>query len=248
MILIIPSIELTNGKADKVIIGDPGTENFYKNISANPILLCELFRRENTKTLMIIDKDSFNEENDIDNQTTIFNIIKNLDIPIQLLYNFKNKKEIEFFLDRGVQRVVIGSYAYHNSQEIKELVDNYTSSRIIFYMHTDTHNLKDMKDVDTADPYHYAELIKKAGGQRFMYYDEEWERNGKPDFDFIYSFAKKTGLKITIASGVKSPQTLWEMQNIKKYGIDSVILSEAIYRNNFPCQKIWRIMEAQLEK
>lgn len=247
MILVIPSVFLCNGKAIHTIQGEPGTESFYENLSEHPELLCGLFRREDAKTIMIIDKDSFDNSTDYDNRETIFKIIKNLDIPIQLLYNFKNIEEIEYFFQKRVQRVVIGSFAYHNPEEIKHLIGKYTSSRIIFYLHTDTSSLKDMKDVDIANPYHYAEFIINVGGQRFMYYDEEWERQGKPDFVFLKDFAQTTRLKITIGSGVSTAKTLRELQSLQKFGIDSAIISEAFYKNRFPCQKIWRKIEAQLE-
>ena len=247
MILIIPSLELSSGRCPYCIKGEPGTEAFYDELSRSPEKLCELFRRENAKTVMIIDRDSFYGSGYFDNKQTINLILQNLDIPVQLLYNYRNLEEIEHFLKIGVQRVVIGSYAYHNPGDIRTLIEKYTASRIIFYMHTSEKKLKDMENVDITDVYEYAEKIKSFGTKRMMLLDEEWAANGKPDFDYLRNFAARTGLKITVGSGASSPEVLWELQKYKQYGVDSAVIADALFNNNFPCQKIWRKIEAQLE-
>jgi hypothetical protein len=35
------------------------------------------------------------------------------------------------------------------------------------------------------------------------------------------------------------------LDELKDYGVDSVMVSKALYENKFPCQNIWRDLERQ---
>jgi phosphoribosylformimino-5-aminoimidazole carboxamide ribonucleotide (ProFAR) isomerase len=61
MILVIPAIDLRNGKSVHMIQGEEGTESLYRGMSQNPLELSKLWRRENAKTIHINDLDSFDD-------------------------------------------------------------------------------------------------------------------------------------------------------------------------------------------
>ena len=43
------------------------------------------------------------------------------------------------------------------------------------------------------------------------------------------------------------PKQLWDLQQLTSIGLDSVIVGRALYENRFPCQRMWRTIEAKLE-
>jgi phosphoribosylformimino-5-aminoimidazole carboxamide ribotide isomerase len=57
----------------------------------------------------------------------------------------------------------------------------------------------------------------------------------------------KTGIKITASGGVSGFKDLIRMQELEKFGVDSVIVGKALYENRFPCQALWRLNEKELE-
>ena len=90
--------------------------------------------------------------------------------------------------------------------------------------------------------------LKDMGFQRVLYKDRNILQSKKNyDLDMLSELCSKSGLKITLYNGINNSVELWKLNDYIKYRIDSVVLGEAMYNNYFPCQKIWRMAEAELE-
>jgi phosphoribosylformimino-5-aminoimidazole carboxamide ribotide isomerase len=98
------------------------------------------------------------------------------------------------------------------------------------------------------DAISLALAMKELGVCRIVYTDIA--RDGMmtgPNFDAIKEMAVKTGLKITASGGVSGFKDLIRMQELEKFGVDSVIVGKALYENRFPCEALWRMNEKELE-
>jgi phosphoribosylformimino-5-aminoimidazole carboxamide ribonucleotide (ProFAR) isomerase len=109
MLLIIPTIELSDGQCTLCISGEEGTNDIYRYVSVNPLRLCKLWRREDAKALFIVDSDSFKDVENDANIATIRFISRNMeyDIPIVVRAKFKNYDDCAYMLDNSVNRIVI---------------------------------------------------------------------------------------------------------------------------------------------
>lgn len=249
MVLVIPSIELSEGRCTRLICGEEGTEDFYKCLSEDPLALCHFWRRENAKSLHLFDYDSYNGLNNYLNINSILYIINQLDIPIQLSSDFSDTSECKLYLDNGVYRIFISELALMDPIGVSELIKEYTPSRVCFQAFTDNRYIffpntqQQLKDIE------FAKFIKNLGGNRIAYNTLNNSQEKPPfDFNYLIKFAMDSGLKITISDGIYNSKDLLECPNVLKYGIDSVILGEELHNNSFPCQKIWRIIEAEVEQ
>jgi len=248
MILLIPSIDLSGGHCVRCIMGEPGTENMYSLISDHPFELARLWRRENAKTLHITDLDSMVGRDNSANYTTILEIVKSVDIPIQLLSNFHTIEECRFWLEHGIYRVIVNELIYTNPQGIRELVEEFTPSKVVVGIRAENgHVIFPTIDKQVNDT-EYALFAKELGIKRLVYTDISWEGSlAGPDFEILRRIARESGLRVTEAGGIASPQQLWNVQELQRDGVDSAIVGRALYENRFPCQKIWRQVEAELE-
>jgi len=61
----------------------------------------------------------------------------------------------------------------------------------------------------------------------------------------LIEIAEDTKLKITAAGGISNYGDLKRILDIEHLGIDSVMISRALYENQFPCQRIWREIESK---
>lgn len=247
MILVIPSIDLRGGHCLRCIAGEPGTEELYSSYSFHPDNLAKLMRRENAKTLHITDHDSIEGDNTV-NEKIINDIVKGIDIPVELLRAFRSVEEVEQQLENGIYRVVLNSLILTDPDGVRSLVHKYTPSRIIAGVRATGYTTV----LPPADPplktIDYALKAKELGITRLIYTDVSWEGTlCGPDISILKTIAIETGMRITSAGGVSSPQHLWALQELQKFGLDSVIVGRALYENKFPCQKIWRQAEALLE-
>jgi phosphoribosylformimino-5-aminoimidazole carboxamide ribotide isomerase len=248
MILVIPAIELSDGRCCDRIKGENGTENLYNLFKNNPCELIKLWRRENAKSVHINDIDSFIHNSGQVNINGIIYLTELTDIPLSLAHNFKETELCRIFLNSGIYRLFIGKLFISNNLEVASLVSEFTPSRVAAYIDADDdfayYDSDDLKlPIDDM-----ISLVKQSGANRILYSNRTWNDSiNDADIENIKKIAEKHKVRITINGGISSPQDLWRINKLSKYGIDSTIMSRPLYSNSFPCQKIWRMVEAELE-
>jgi phosphoribosylformimino-5-aminoimidazole carboxamide ribotide isomerase len=247
MILIIPALQLIDGHCSLFIKGEHGTENLYNRLSDRPAELCTLWRKENAKTIHITDYDS-NYSTHFSNFDSIIYLAESVDIPFQVLANFRSKKECEYLLDNGIYRIAFGELALSYPDDVRDLIKKYSASKIIAYIETKNCKVNFSQHINAMDCHELITYFKELGFQRLILKEDTWLHSPKGfDEEKLKSLAEFSGMRITLFEGVTSPEQLWKLNELSKYGIDSVIMGQALYENNFPCQKIWRLIEADLE-
>jgi len=246
MMLVIPAMEFMQGHCVRKIIGEPGTEHFYERLSDNPRELAKLWRVENAKSLHITDRDGLLGNDNSDNVSAILDVIDAVDIPVELYSNFQTVEVCEEWLENGCFRIVITSLLLDDPQGVKRLVNEFTSSRVVVGMRTRNRVVEFAGEYPPISDIEFAQIAKEAGIRRIVYSDINWEGTYfGPDVEVLKSVALETGFRITASGGIDSPQELWMIQDLFKHGVDSVVVGRALFENKFPCQKIWRIIEAE---
>jgi phosphoribosylformimino-5-aminoimidazole carboxamide ribotide isomerase len=86
--------------------------------------------------------------------------------------------------------------------------------------------------------------MKELGVKRIIYQDigRVGTLNG-PNLERLKEIGDKVKIKLTSAGGVRDFRDLKSLQGLEGFGIDSVVVSRALYENKFPCQNIWREVE-----
>lgn len=248
MLLIIPSIDLTNGHALRCVMGVPGTERLYSELSDHPVELAQLWRRENAKCIQVMDVDSWKGLDSSANIAAAIEMQKAVDIPIQLITRQTTVSAYRSILEAGIYRVGISSVVLTDPDGVRELINEYGSSRVVFGVRAHNGEVDCGESVGMIPDEDFIRLAFELGGRRIVYTEVDWE--GKltgEDLDVIARIASVARVRITMAGGIASPQHLWMLQNSVPLNVDSVVIGRAMYENRFPCQNIWRSIEAELE-
>lgn len=246
MILVIPSIDIRDGKCVRLVQGAPGTERVY---SDDPIRMATLWRGENAKMLHVVDLDGA-LEGEMKNIDVIKRIIEAVEIPVQVGGGLRTFEEAREVLHAGAGRVVISTAAIEDPELIKRLIAEFGARKIIVAVDA-RNNIVQMRGWQEDSGLEAVSLglnMKLLGVERVLYTDIT--RDGTlsgPNFLALKEFAVKTGLKVTASGGVSGYQDLRRMQELEEYGVDSVIVGRALYENRFPCQELWRMCEGELE-
>ncbi len=249
MVLVIPSLELRNGRCSRCVQGEPGTEELYNYYSETPEQLIRLLRRENAKSIHLTDRDSLEGKDNSANREAIIRLARSVDIPIALLSSCATPEECRYWLDNGVYRIIISRLARTHAGEVRDLIDEYTASRVVFGILADNGKVILHDLLSPISDTEFALSIRALGGTRIFYIDLAWEGSlAGPDFDSLRRIAVESGLRVTAAGGIANARQLWKLQELESCGVDSVVIGRALYENCFPCQKIWRIAEADLEQ
>ncbi len=246
MILIFPAVDIKDGKCVRLVQGAPGTEKVYSN---DPAEMAILWRGENAKTLHVVDLDGAFEGH-LKNLSAIKKVVDAIDIPVQLGGGIRTYEEVQQLFEIGVYRVVLGTAAIEDPGLVKRVIKEFGVRKIAIGI--DAKNgiamTQGWKHDSGVDAVSLALKMKELGVCRIVYTDIA--RDGMltgPNFDAIKEMAVKSGLRITASGGVSGFKDLIKMQELEKFGVDSVIVGKALYENKFPCQALWRMNEKELQ-
>jgi phosphoribosylformimino-5-aminoimidazole carboxamide ribotide isomerase len=246
MILIVPAIDIRDGKCVRLVQGEPGTEKIY---SDDPVQMAVLWRGENAKALHVVDLDgAFGEE--MKNLALIRQIVEKVDIPVQIGGGIRTFEQVKQLIEIGVSRVVLGTAAIENPELVSRVVLSFGMRKVAVGI--DAKNgivmTKGWKKNTGIQALELALEMKRLGIGRIVYTDIS--RDGMltgPNFEAIREIAQKSGLRVTASGGISGYEDLMKIQELEKFGVDSVIVGKALYENRFPCQTLWRLNERELD-
>ena len=240
--LVIPVIDIKKGKSVRMIEGLEDKTMLY---SDSPLTMARLFRKENAKCLHITDLDGA-LSGEMINYKMIKEIVDTIGIPVQLGGGIRTYDIAKKILEElGVYRIVLGTAVVEQPHFVEKLLKEFSPSKIVigidtrngYFVKTGWRETTGIKGVDLA------KKMKSLGVYRIIYQDVS--RVGVltgPDIEGLKEVSK-TGLKIIAAGGIGGYEDLRKVQDLEPLGVDSVMMSRAIYENRFPCQQIWREVE-----
>ncbi|NTW82175.1 MAG: 1-(5-phosphoribosyl)-5-[(5-phosphoribosylamino)methylideneamino]imidazole-4-carboxamide isomerase [Chlorobiaceae bacterium] len=236
--LIIPAIDIKDGKCVRLTRGDFSQEKIYLD---NPRDMAIIWRKQNAKMLHIVDLDAA-LTGEMVNFDKIRGIVDELDIPVQVGGGIRTADAVKRYLDIGVGRVVIGSAAVTNPKLVEEVLKIYRSSQIVVGIDAENGvpKIKGWTESSGMKDYDLALQMKEMGVERIVYTDIS--RDGMLQgigYESTKKFAEKARMKVTASGGVTSFEDLMKLESLRPFGVDSVIIGKAFYECNFPCQKLW---------
>lgn len=241
MLLLVPAIEIRNGKCVRMVEGLGGFAS-----TDDPVEMAKLWRKENAKALHVTDIDGAIEGRVV-NLDAILRMVKSVDIPVSLGGGMRTIHEVKRALDGGIYRVVVGTILIANPDEAKRLIDTFGPSKVILGI--DAQNgivqTKGWNASSGLTAMTVALNAKRTGFRRIQYRDIILEgAKREPNLTALRDLAEKTGMRVTASGGVSDLQDLLRLQELEPYGVDSVIIGRALYENKFACQGLWRLCEA----
>lgn len=240
MILVVPAIRIKDGKSVyRIKYSD---ESFC---SDDPVELAKIWRRENAKSLHITDVNGI-ETGELKNIHLIKEITKLLDIPVELGGGIRNLEQAKKAFDAGVHRILTGNLFLEKPTIAMKILQHFGCNRVAIGISIENNKLLSNMDSNQAgiNIEHVIQNARYLGFTRMILRDVLVDNaKVRPNFDSIKDFAQHSSMKITYTGGINNIEDLLKIQELKPYGIDSVIIGKALYENKFPCQNIWRICE-----
>ena len=245
-LLVIPSIDIKNGKTVRVVQGIPELD--CKEYGSNPVEMARIWRAENAKLLHVVDFDGALEHSK-QNVDIINEICSSVIIPVEYTGGVRTMDDAKRMFDLGVSRLAINTMAYENPEEFIRVFEKFGPAKIVISLDVlnDEMIVRGRKKKTGLNYLDYAKKLADMGVERFIVTDVD--RNGTmsgPNLELSKRIARVTNQKVTVSGGVRNKDELMDIQAMIPMGIDSVIVGRALYENRFPCQKLWRVAEAGL--
>lgn len=243
MILIIPSIDIKDGKTVRVVQGIPELDcPAYGN---DPVEMAMIWRAENARIIHVVDFDCSQKKSHC-NFPIIHEICNSVIIPVEFGGGISTLEDAKEIISLGVFRIIIGSLAITNPSEFEKIISEIGKAKISAAIDfIDNEVVIQGRSKSTGiTPLEFAKRLKALGAERCIVTDVS--RNGMlsgANFEVSKQIALETGLKVTHSGGITNYNDLIELNNYFDIGVDSVIIGRALYENKFSCQKIWRVAE-----
>lgn len=239
MTLVIPAIDIKDGRCVRLYQGSYETETVYYD---DPVKMAKLWRVQNAKVLHVVDLDAARGDRGV-NDDVLKSIFESLDIPVQIGGGIRTMEDVESALEMGAYRVVIGTSAVRDPGMVRQAIKRFGDRRIVVAL--DARNGEVRVDgwlegggVSAVD---LASEMEDLGCARFIYTDIE--RDGTlagPNTEAYRELGSRLKkARITASGGVSGYRDLLRITELAPFRVDSVIVGRALYENCFPCQKIW---------
>jgi phosphoribosylformimino-5-aminoimidazole carboxamide ribotide isomerase len=243
-LLVIPSIDIKNGKCVRTVQGIPELDCFeYGN---NPVEMAKIWRAENAKMIHVKDFDGAHEQSRR-NYKLIEEICSSVVIPVEFAGGVRSLQDADDMMKTGVIRLAINTLAVEDKNEFIKVLEKYGPSKVVISLDILGEELliRGRSKKTGINFRSFSKEMIETGVNRFIVCDISM--NGTqlgPNLQLSKEVAEMTEAKVTHAGGVRNKDELMDIQNLIPNGVDSVIIGRALYENRFPCQKLWRVAES----
>ncbi|OQA06672.1 MAG: 1-(5-phosphoribosyl)-5-((5-phosphoribosylamino)methylideneamino) imidazole-4-carboxamide isomerase [Firmicutes bacterium ADurb.Bin373] len=225
--LIIPAIDLREGKCVRLVEGQLDQETIYSN---DPVAMAAHWQTKGAQMLHVVDLDGA-FAGSLKNLDVIKEILSVLTIPVQVGGGIRNMRSVELLLELGAARVILGTSAILKPELVSEACSRYGAAILVGI---DGRNgqvaIEGWGVTVEKGTIELAAEMKALGINRVVFTDIR--RDGTlrgPNFEAIRELAIATGLKVVASGGVSTPDDLLTLKKLEPYGVDSVIMGKALY-------------------
>lgn len=123
--LILPAIDLYNKCAVRLYKGDYNNMTVYNE---NPLEVAKDFQSKGATVIHIVDLEGAKEGNVTQNSDIVRKIIEYTDLQIEIGGGIRTEETVQYYLDLGVTRVILGTAAVTDDEFLRKMTEKYKSS------------------------------------------------------------------------------------------------------------------------
>ncbi len=225
MMKLYPAIDLKDGNCVRLIQGDYNQVTVYGN---NPAQMAKKWESLGGDYLHIVDLDGAKEGVGI-NDEAIREIVKAINIPIELGGGIRTLEDIKAKLDMGVDRVILGSAAIKNKELVKEAIEVFGADKIVIGVDAKAGMvaIEGWLEVTDVSALEFCKELEQLGVKTVIYTDiaKDGMMQG-PNVEETKKLVQATGLDIIASGGVS---TLEDLKNLEQINVYGAIIGKALY-------------------
>lgn len=225
--ILLPAIDIKDEKCVRLKMGDYNTAH---QVAESPMEAAIKFKSSGADWIHIVDLDGA-KDSTLKNANAILKIRGKCDINIEVGGGIRDLKSVEYYIENGISRVILGSSAVKSPDFVKTAIRAYGDKIAIGI---DARDGKVAIDgwTDTTD-IDYIELAKKMedAGAKFLIFTDI-SRDGMlsgPSIERLYNLSKAVSCNIIASGGISNIDDIKNLQSLNLYG---AICGKAIYSGN----------------
>lgn len=223
--IIFPAIDIMDGKPVRLLRGDFDTA---EQVAEDVLTTAKQFARVGCTWVHMVDLDGSLQKKPV-NTDPILQVVEHTPLKVEVGGGIRSMEDIAFYLDRGVDRVILGSVALKNPELVQQAVDAYGDKIAVGIDAKQgmvaTEGWTEDSQMDFID---LAKAMEKMGVATIIYTDigRDGTLSG-PDVQGLDRLNKAVGCNVIASGGVTTITDILVMKDKKMYG---TICGKCIYK------------------
>lgn len=223
--IIFPAIDIMDGKPVRLLRGDFATA---EQVAEDVLSTAKQFARVGCTWVHIVDLDGSLQKKPV-NTDPILQVVEHTPLKVEVGGGIRTMEDIAFYLDRGVDRVILGSVALKNPELVQQAVDAYGDKIAVGIDAKQgmvaTEGWTEDSKMDFID---LAKAMEKMGVATIIYTDigRDGTLSG-PDVQGLDRLNKAVSCNVIASGGVTTITDILVMKDKKMYG---TICGKCIYK------------------
>lgn len=231
-LVLLPAVDVADGKAVRLVQGEAGTETDY----GSPIDAAHDFEERGAEWIHLVDLDAAfgrGSNSDLLNQ-----VVKAVDIKVEISGGIRDTESLERALDTGAERVNIGTAALENPEWTAEMIARFGDQIAVgLDVRGQTLSARGWTK-DGGDLFEVLAGLEAANCARYVVTDVRKDGTLQgPNLELLESLTTRTDKPITASGGVSSLDDLRSLRALVPAGVDSAIVGKALYAGKFTLEE-----------
>jgi len=231
---IFPAIDIKDKKCVRLVKGDFDNKTEYQ---MSPIDQANRYKDYGFKYLHIVDLDGALTGKTV-NLDIIQEIVSKSDLKIEIGGGIRNFKDIQKYIDTGVEKVILGSAAIKDKKFLKEACTKFPKEIALGLDAKDGYlSVSGWKENSNKLTLDFLKEINDYGVNRLIYTDIN--RDGTkvgPNFEETSKVADISNCPVMISGGVSSIKDIKKAKGLKN--IEGIIVGKALYDGDIKLEEL----------
>ncbi len=241
--ILLPAIDILDGKAVRLVQGDYDAQTVY---DADPLDAARRWVTAGARALHIVDLDGARSGVPA-NLEHVARIAAAVHVPVQVGGGLRTAQAVNEALDAGAARVVLGTAAYTDIDFLDQVVGEH-GDRVVVSIDARAGRLASSGWTEQTEIPVPAviESLGRRGIRRFVY--SSIERDGMlsgPDLDEVVRVAEIVRGTFIYSGGISSLDDLRALGELRQVNLAGVIVGKALYEERFTVSEALRALLAR---
>jgi phosphoribosylformimino-5-aminoimidazole carboxamide ribotide isomerase len=229
--ILLPAIDILDGKAVRLAKGDYGTSIVYDD---DPVVAARRWVESGARALHVVDLDGARSGAPV-NLEHVRRITAEVEVPVQVGGGLRSAQSVERALAAGATRVVLGTAAYTDVDFLDDLLEAHGDRLVVSVDARGGHVAGAGWTEQTAIPASAVfETLGRRGVRRFVY--SSIDRDGMlsgPNLAEVLAVANAVRGTFVYSGGVASLDDLRALAALRQVNLSGVIVGKALYEGRF---------------
>jgi phosphoribosylformimino-5-aminoimidazole carboxamide ribotide isomerase len=224
---VVPAVDMQDGEVVQLVQGERGTERTY----GDPVEAAQRWIEQGAETLHLVDLDGA-FEGERENADAVEAVLDAVAVDVQLGGGIRTAADATDLLDRGVDRVILGTAAVENPDIVGEISEAHPGAVMVSLDAKDGEVVVSGWTEGTGlDPAEAAARYEELGAGAILFTDVDVEGQlAGVQTDRVREVVEAVEIPVVASGGVA---TLDDVRALRDAGAAAVIVGTALYEGEF---------------